>query len=646
MPFTRRTLRFAPDLRAPEVIWTDLVSSSPAMVFRGTDNRLEFAILDGAVPIDASQLASVTLEIRRLTTAASTLLFTQTQPIADAVFDYEQFTSGQKTHASFDLTALDTNFALTLKASSRIELLFAVFTGLASDGKKTTLGTSVFKWTEEYAGGADVPPDPVDAYLTAAETNSLLNSRIPLAQKGAANGVATLDADSQLVQLDASLTEKPVAEEIDAETDYVFGSVGGQVKRIAPYAMPISAAQAAVVATALSTKAEYLSPLTLIWEGDSVTAGYVASNLEVTSFRALVVAAHPGCGNYQFAVAGSRLATLVDRYAANVYPLRPAVTGRPNTWLSVFIGLNDLGNPTDPETWYESLKAYWAQARADGFRVLAYTVYQRQPRIVADDYIRMEGNRLIRSDMRLYDALVDTDLLFPGSVNEIMTAGDHLHLADLGHAHLARAVNAELAIPTIRSPEISADIYPSPVITGVIPPSTPKTITSISTGTIPAITCANHGFVTGQWVILSGTNSTPVLDVPCLVTVIDSNHFTVPHGPVTVAGTAGTANGSTWLLDNFLVTLPHIHRIYDILADTEAYGGPSEAFTGAFLTHYQNSNYFFLKSLGLANYFGEVATMLLGGVADRDPATGQIYVLLTNNSTTRPVNVRAKLRMI
>lgn len=65
------------------------------------------------------------------------------------------------------------------------------------------------------------------------------------------------------------------------------------------------------------------------------------------------------------------------------------------------------------------------------------------------------------------------------------------------------------------------------------------TITNISIGNPTTVTSASHGLSTGYTISVSGSNSTPTINGPRVVTVIDENTFTVPVN-VTVLGTAGT----------------------------------------------------------------------------------------------------------
>ena len=67
----------------------------------------------------------------------------------------------------------------------------------------------------------------------------------------------------------------------------------------------------------------------------------------------------------------------------------------------------------------------------------------------------------------------------------------------------------------------------------------PKTITAISKATAAVVTAASHGFVTGQSVLITGSNSSPVIDGVQVVTRIDANSFSVPVN--TSAGSTGSA---------------------------------------------------------------------------------------------------------
>lgn len=74
-------------------------------------------------------------------------------------------------------------------------------------------------------------------------------------------------------------------------------------------------------------------------------------------------------------------------------------------------------------------------------------------------------------------------------------------------------------------------------------PNTTRTINAITTGATSTITTtAAHGLVPGQYVTLSGTNSTPTTNgvVKVLTTPTTTTFTFTPASPITVAGTTGT----------------------------------------------------------------------------------------------------------
>lgn len=62
------------------------------------------------------------------------------------------------------------------------------------------------------------------------------------------------------------------------------------------------------------------------------------------------------------------------------------------------------------------------------------------------------------------------------------------------------------------------------------------------TNTNPGVvqTTTPHGFVTGQTVTISGTNTTPSVNGPQLATVVDTTHFSVSVNVSVAGGAAGT----------------------------------------------------------------------------------------------------------
>ncbi len=84
----------------------------------------------------------------------------------------------------------------------------------------------------------------------------------------------------------------------------------------------------------------------------------------------------------------------------------------------------------------------------------------------------------------------------------------------------------------------------SPPISTRLTDGVAQTITAISVASAAVATIAGHKYVTGQSVVIAGTDSTPVLDGTRIVTVIDADTFSVPV-TTTGSGAAGTATNET-----------------------------------------------------------------------------------------------------
>jgi hypothetical protein len=73
----------------------------------------------------------------------------------------------------------------------------------------------------------------------------------------------------------------------------------------------------------------------------------------------------------------------------------------------------------------------------------------------------------------------------------------------------------------------------------------PKTITTITKAAAAVVTATAHGFATGQSVLITGSNSSPVIDGVQVVTRLTADTFSVPVNTASgTAGTAGSASGT------------------------------------------------------------------------------------------------------
>jgi hypothetical protein len=82
--------------------------------------------------------------------------------------------------------------------------------------------------------------------------------------------------------------------------------------------------------------------------------------------------------------------------------------------------------------------------------------------------------------------------------------------------------------------------YGAPTITA----TGTKTITGNTQASPTVVTATAHGFITGQLVTITGSNSTPSINGTYAITRLTANTFSIPVS-VTVAGTAGSAVSAT-----------------------------------------------------------------------------------------------------
>lgn len=217
---------------------------------------------------------------------------------------------------------------------------------------------------------------------------------------------------------------------------------------------PVSAAtQAALNAKAAKAGDDFTGPVTVrgrkvgrivcAVEGDSLSAqGQGVSGRAVWTDYVQALSPHAGQAAFSnFAVGGKRASELADDYAAKGGSVDPATAGDEGTYY-LFAGINDIADGTSAATVYGYLTANWALARADGYRVVAFTPTPhagiagdgRQ-----DEYLALLA--LIRGDATKYDHLVDAAALLPDP-NSATDFHDGIHTAPAGAQKIARAVAA------------------------------------------------------------------------------------------------------------------------------------------------------------------------------------------------------------
>jgi hypothetical protein len=131
-------------------------------------------------------------------------------------------------------------------------------------------------------------------------------------------------------------------------------------------------------------------------------------------------------------VAGRTIGQMVTAYASEVALFKPATTGISPTYLFVDIGTNNLSDGgAGPAVAYNLLTPYWAQAKADGFTVVAMTQIlagsTSSGGFFTSDWIQEFNDFVRRGTPGTYDILVDMATLFPNPYNQVFFQSDYVH---------------------------------------------------------------------------------------------------------------------------------------------------------------------------------------------------------------------------
>lgn len=307
-----------------------------------------------------------------------------------------------------------------------------------------------------------------DLLIAVNVGKATLDERVSAASESAAEASAANGAASAAVEDAATARDQSqaAANAAQVSANNAAAVVTGGTATLAPAAgkLPLASAAGKIDPGWLNLRGEDVQ---LVCAGDSIMAGTTSPNT-ISIPQAL-------CQYFQRlslsvlsndAVPGSRLDTtigggtataadMVARYTANIYPKRPAATGASRSILLIDIGANDFSVVTDANVsaWCARFDAYCAQARADGFQVVALTVMKRtntSDNTTAKNRRRLLMNDFIRRSKNL-DAYVDADQLIPDTGDTGLVI-DGTHPNDTGNRLLARAVAAEIDRLGVRIP--------------------------------------------------------------------------------------------------------------------------------------------------------------------------------------------------
>lgn len=199
--------------------------------------------------------------------------------------------------------------------------------------------------------------------------------------------------------------------------------------------------------------AGYMPDINFIVEGDSESAGvtgeyvWCGAPLWTNSLLNRKIQVR------NLALSGAQLASMTTDYPTSAAPARVDFDYAPRQYFFLFGGNNDVA--ASPYTVIDQLKTIWNYARADGFKVVAFTIMKT---VGTDAYPdnRKTLNTFIRNSAAFYDILIDMDQV-PEIQNYNDTAllgstaatfqDDRTHLTSLGHFYLSRFIASKFNYP-------------------------------------------------------------------------------------------------------------------------------------------------------------------------------------------------------
>ena len=143
-----------------------------------------------------------------------------------------------------------------------------------------------------------------------------------------------------------------------------------------------------------------------------------------------------------FAWGGDKATFMVGQYPSEARVVRPehGKTG----WLGLWAGTNDVISTNDSAAQiFKSLSAIWTAARADGYKVVAFTVLPSTRLSPERENVRQELNAKILAADEQWDRLIPAHEMFPSARSGAFKS-DGVHLNAYGQGQVAQAVKSAL----------------------------------------------------------------------------------------------------------------------------------------------------------------------------------------------------------
>lgn len=192
--------------------------------------------------------------------------------------------------------------------------------------------------------------------------------------------------------------------------------------------------------TATYPAAAEFSTVVFLWDGDSMNLGTNVGASHAMHTLVSAEALYSGKGRFENVAVGGRGADDVLAAFNNTKRFRTA----PNAgYLFIWAGAADTNAAT-----FTELQSYWALARADGWKVVAFTILPQADDTAPEADQKVAHNASILAASSEWDYCLDVASLLTNP-NDTLYFSDGIHLTALGYQTVADWINDTLNLPVI-----------------------------------------------------------------------------------------------------------------------------------------------------------------------------------------------------